>query len=243
MHIEYHKMWSEYLNQDMELKLYGHSGKPVVIFPTLGGRFFEYEDHGLISACEEHLENGRVRLITVDGIDLQTWYNPWMHPADRARRYNEYDHYIVREVNRFIQAHCQAEGKFVAIGAGWGAYHAANFFFKHPDVFESIIGLSGTYGLHYILGNYMDENVYYNSPLNYLPSLENPWFLNQMQNSRIILCVGQGPWDDHARISTEALKQILESKEIPVQVDYWGHETGHWPWWQQQLPHYLEELT
>ena len=50
MNIEYHRWWSPHLQQDMELKVYGYYGKPVVVFPAQGGRFFDYENFGMIGA-------------------------------------------------------------------------------------------------------------------------------------------------------------------------------------------------
>lgn len=62
MNIEYHKWWSKNLNQDIELKVYGHAGKPILMFPTQGGRFYQYEDFGLVGACSSFIAEGRVKL-------------------------------------------------------------------------------------------------------------------------------------------------------------------------------------
>ncbi|MRR32500.1 transposase, partial [bacterium] len=48
MNIEYHKLWSPALGQEMEFKVYGHAGKPTLVFPAQGGRFYEFEDFGMI---------------------------------------------------------------------------------------------------------------------------------------------------------------------------------------------------
>ena len=44
MRVEYHKWYSDALGQDMDLKIYGEKGLPFVIFPAMGGPFFEFED-------------------------------------------------------------------------------------------------------------------------------------------------------------------------------------------------------
>src|ERR1039458_6102 len=46
----YHKQFSHELGRDMESLVYGHAGHPVLVFPTSMGRFFEYEDAGMIRA-------------------------------------------------------------------------------------------------------------------------------------------------------------------------------------------------
>ena len=132
----------------------------------------------------------------------------------------------------------------MVIGASMGAYHAANFFFRHPDVFETTIALSGLYSLTMFVGDYMDDNVYYNSPLSYLPDLEDPWYLEQYSKSNIIICCGQGAWEDEMIADSRALKLILDDKDIPNWVDFWGFDVNHdWPWWQKMLPYFLDHLS
>ncbi len=39
------------------------------------------------------------------------------------------------------------------------------------------------------------------------------------------------------------MKNILETKAIPAWVDLWGTDVSHdWPWWQRQIPYFLERL-
>lgn len=242
MDVEYHKWWSQHLNQDMELKVYGHSGKAVMVFPTSGGRFYQYEDFGMVDACRAFVEAGRIKLVTVDSVDHQTWLNSGAHPADRARRHNEFDQYIVQEVVPFVHEHSSDATKLLTTGCSLGAFHAANFFFRHPDIFDGLIALSGLYSLRFSVGDYMDHNVYLNSPLAYLPNLEDNWYLEQYRQSQIILCSGQGAWEggqDDAR----ALQRILEGKGVPCWLDLWGQDVNHdWPWWRKQMPYFLGQL-
>jgi esterase/lipase superfamily enzyme len=243
MNVEYHRWWSRSLGQDMELKVYGHAGKPVVVFPCQGGRFFEYEDFGMVEACRSFVEGGAVTLVTVDGVDGQSWTNWGAHPADRARRHNDYDRYIVDEVAPFVRAlRPQASGA-LATGCSMGAYHSANFFFRHPDVFDAVIALSGVYKLTDFVGDYVDDNVYFNSPLLNLPGLSDPWYLDRYRRSQIVVCVGQGAWEDQMLADTRALQGILAAKGIPAWIDFWGHDVNHdWPWWRRQMPYFLGKL-
>jgi esterase/lipase superfamily enzyme len=244
MNIEYHKWWSSNLNQDMEVKVYGHFGKPIIVFPTQGGRFFEFEDFGMIDVCRPFIESSRIKVFTVDSVDNQSWANWNAHPADRAHRHNAYDSYIVQEVAPFIRKHCKSEEiKFLATGVSMGGYHSANFFFRHPDLFDMLIAISGLFTLDYFIGNYMDDNVYFNSPLAYLPNLNDPWYLEQYRQSKIVVCAGQGAWEDEMLRDTYALKNILESKQIPAWIDIWGYDVNHdWPWWRKMLPYFINHL-
>jgi esterase/lipase superfamily enzyme len=242
MNVEYHKWWSPSLNQEMELKVYGHDGKAVIVFPTSGGRFYQYEDFGMVEACRPFVDEGKIKLFTVDSVDHQSWFNQGAHPADRARRHNDFDRYIIQEVVPFVQDHGSTTPKYMATGCSLGAYHSANFLFRHPDYFDALIALSGLYSLHFSVGEYMDDNVYFNSPLAYLPDLEDPWYLDQYRASDIIICSGQGAWED-GQGDAHALKRILDSKQVPCWVDFWGYDVNHdWPWWRKQMPYYLGQL-
>lgn len=243
MNIEYHKWWSPSLGQDMELKVYGHAGKPMLVFPTQGGRFYEYEDFGMIEACRPAIDGGRIQVFTVDSVDMQSWVNWSAHPADRARRHNDYDRYIVEEVAPFIRGHGHEGQKFISTGASMGGYHCANFFFRHPDVFDTLICLSGLLQLRMFVGDYMDDNVYFNTPLAFLPNMTDEWFLDQYRHSQIIVCAGQGPWDEDMLADAQTLKQILDAKGVPCWIDIWGHDVSHdWPWWRRQMPYFLHHL-
>jgi esterase/lipase superfamily enzyme len=245
MQIEYHKWFSPILGHDMELKVYGYYGKPVLVFPAQAGSFHEFEDFGMINVLSPFIESGQIKIFTVNSLDGQTWSNWEAHPADRARRHQDYDRYIVEEVVPFMRRHSgDTDQKFLTTGVSMGAYHAVNFFFRHPDIFDTVIALSGLYQLSYFIGDYMDENVYFNTPLAYLPKLEDPWYLDQYRQSRIIVAAGQGAFEDEMLADTRALKQILDQKVIPNWIDIWGGDVNHdWPWWHKMLPYFLNSLN
>ena len=56
MNREYHIWHSPTLNRDMELLVFGHAGAHVLVFPTSMGRFYEWEDRGMMGALQEHIE-------------------------------------------------------------------------------------------------------------------------------------------------------------------------------------------
>jgi esterase/lipase superfamily enzyme len=243
MNIEYHKWWSDHLNQDMELKVYGHAGKPTVVFPCQGGRFYEWEDFGMIHAIHAFIDAGKVQLFTMDSIDGQSWANWNAHPAERARRHEDYDRYITAEVAPFIRYRTSPATKFLVTGCSMGGYHAGNFFFRHPDLFNAMLAISGPYRLDMFVGDYLDDLVYYNSPLAYLPDLNDPWYLEQYRQSSIIACCGQGAWEEPMLSDTLALKKTLEDKNIPAWIDIWGYDVNHdWPWWRKMAPYFLDKL-
>lgn len=241
MNIEYHKWWSSALNQDMELKVYGHGGQAVLVFPAFCGRFYEFEDFGMVNTLQYLIEAGRITLFTVDSVDAQSWGNAYAHPAQRVNRHEDYTQYITQEVLPFIRNKLGETAKPITTGCSMGGFHAASFYFRHPDVFSGMISLSGLFQMRMFIGDYCDDLVYYNCPLYFLPNLSDAKTLAQYQKGKIIICTGQGPWEDIHLEDARQMDDILKAKNIPAWVDYWGYDVNHdWPWWHRQLPYFLE---
>lgn len=132
----------------------------------------------------------------------------------------------------------------LSTGVSMGGYHSANFFFRHPDIFDSLISLSGLFQLNMFVGDFVDDNIYYNSPLLYLPGLNDPWYLDKYRASKIIICAGQGLWEDKMVDDVRTLEKILAEKQVPAWIDLWGSDVNHdWPWWRKQLPYFLSKFV
>jgi len=244
MHIGYHRWWSSQLGQEMELKVYGSAGKPMLVFPTQEGRFFEFEDFGMVEVCKPYIESGRLQIYTVDGIDAQSWTHPHLPVPARVARYEQYERYVIEEVLPFIRENNPGHPeRILTTGCSMGGYHSANFFFRHPDVFDSLLAISGVYDLQLFIGDYMDSQVYYHTPLFYLRGLKDPKQLKLLRESQIIVSVGQGAWEDKMLEDTHQLERILIHLGIPAWIDYWGHDVNHdWPWWRKKMNYFLMHL-
>jgi esterase/lipase superfamily enzyme len=240
--VEEHHWPSEALGHEMWLKFYGHDGRPVIAFPSQDGRYWDWEGWGMVDAVGGLIEAGRLRLIAVDSIDWQSWTNTAAPPGDRARRHDAYDRYLATELMPFVTSLTGADRAWTT-GASMGAFHAVNLVFRHPDLFDGLVAMSGLYRLRHFIGDYVDDAVYFNSPLHYLPGLEDPWYLSRLREAKLAIVVGQGAWEEEMLEDTRELEAILRAKDIPAIVDYWGHDVDHdWPWWRVMLPHYLERL-
>lgn len=247
MHIEEHHWHSPRLDLDMAIKVYGHWGQPFIVFPCSRGRYFDYEGMGMVDAIAPFIDGGRIKLFCVDSIDAYSWYNFGVPPAERNARHEQYDQYITAEMIPFIQSHCNDDRlRVMTNGCSMGAFHAVNFLLRHPDIFAGTIALSGLYRLDRPeFGNNADDlpAVYYNSPVSYLAGLTDPWYLDQYRKRAIIICVGQGAWEDEAIEDTRALDHIFRDKGIPAWTDFWGHDVNHdWPWWYKQMNYFLGRL-
>lgn len=247
MHTEYYKWWSPNLNRDMEVKVYGHYGKPFIIFPCSRGRFFDFEGMGMIDAINGFINSGKIKLYAIDSVDAESWYNFSILPGDRNTIHESYDKYVVNEVIPFIREHSQSPfERPMATGTSMGAYHSVNFFLKHPDLFEGTIALSGLYRLdrnEFGLPSNDIKYTFFNSPIHYMKEMQDEWYFDWYRKSTIIICVGQGAWEDEALADTRELNKIFTEKGIPGWFDYWGHDVNHdWPWWYKQMNYFLDHL-
>lgn len=243
MHKEVHWWYSPNLEQHMPISVYGHFGMPLLLFPTAAADFEEYERFGLISAIRHFIDSGRVKVFSINSINRDSWMNDHVHPGHCAWLQRLYDLYICEEVVPFIQHHCRTPGiRLAASGASFGAFHAANTVFKHPDQFDTLIAMSGFYDLRNYFRGYYDQNCYYNNPADYLPNLNDNYYLGRLRHDcRIVIVTGQGAYEAPER--SKDLSRILHSKGIPHVLDLWGHDVNHdWPWWRVMLNVYLPKL-
>ena len=174
MYREYVRWSSPSLGRDMEFLWFGQFGRPVVLFPTSGGRFYENEDHGLTASLADQVENGEIQLVLVDSVNNESWYNKGIHPAVRAARHVQYDSYLRNELVPYIFNRAQ-RGDLAVYGASFGAYHAANFAARYPDIVSRAICFSGLYEITSFSDGHWDENCYFNSPTAYIANMNNEW--------------------------------------------------------------------
>lgn len=245
MRISYYSEHSRHLGRPMEYKVYGHAGRPVVVFPTSNGRFYQYEDSGMIAELRGFIDAGKVQIWTVDGIDGETFFGNDDDFTGRIERHQAYFRYVSDEIFPEIarvsrEANGGAEIRPLLTGCSMGAFHATNFLFRFPWLGDGVIALSGIYSTKHFFGSNLDGSIYFNSPLHYLASLHDEHVLQQIRRLRLMICCGQGAWEDEMLEETRALEALLQQKSIPAWVDYWGADVSHdWPWWRQQMSYFL----
>jgi esterase/lipase superfamily enzyme len=223
----------------MEIAVYGHYGFALLMFPTASADFLEYERFGLINAIAPFIDSGKLKAFSINSINNESWLNDSVPPPYRAIRHQQYNQYVVDEVVPFIRNNTSQETMIITTGASLGALHAANTFFRRPDIFEGTIAMSGSYDIKAYSKGYYDDNCYFNSPVDYLPNLTDGRILEQLRSKHhIYILSGQGAYEAPER--SVQLGRILASKGIPHHVDLWGHDIPHdWPTWLAMLPHVL----
>ena len=225
------KWHSSVLGREMEMLIYGHSGYPVIIFPTTMGRYYESTDFGLVDAARWFLDNGKIKLYCIDSIDKYSWYNKNIPPAQRVQNHIRYDRFVLEEiVDRIRNAHDFE--KVAVTGASFGGYQAMNFAFRHPERISHLFSMSGAFDIKSFLDGYYDENVYFNNPMDFMPNNEDPelWKMN--------IVLGVGEWDICLQANQD-MSELLHRKNIHHWFDLRRWAKHDWPLWKQMFPHYL----
>lgn len=241
MRIEYYKEYSGHLGREMEFKVYGHTGKPVLAVPCQNGRFYDWEGFGMLETLGDYLEGGVLQLFTLDTIDGETVSRIGGEPWERVRRHEAWFQYVTDELVPMIREINGTGQDILSTGFSMGAYHAANFFYRRPDLFDRLIALSGVYDTHDMYGGYMDEVVYLNDPCASIANMpaDHP-YLRMYNERKSVICVGQGAWEDMLLAGTRRFDAVLKAKGVNTWVDYWGYDVNHdWPWWKRQIRYFL----
>lgn len=249
MHIRYYKEYSHYLNREMEFKVYGHGGLPMVVFPCQDGQFYDFEDRGMIDTVREELESGRLQLFCVGCVDRETWSAAGDYHG-RILWHEQWFRYLCEEfLPRLHQIHGETDptsyqGRVILAGASMGGYHCVNLYLRRPDLFGGCLSLSGLFHAGYFFPQYDDIDIYYNSPVDYLPQMpaDHP-LVAQFRRGKIIICCGQGAWEDEAIRDAAILREQFDRLGVPAWIDLWGMDVNHdWPWWQKQFPYFVKKL-
>lgn len=242
MNREYHCWHSPELERDMELLVFGHAGAKVLMFPTRDGRFYEYEDIGVVRTLQHKIDAGHLQLYCVDSIANESFYCGWCHPSGRIRRHMQYENYILREVLPFI-ARNNPHPCTIAYGCSLGAYKAAALVLRHPHLFQKLCAFSGRYDLtlaveHFydMFGGYYDDDIYFHTPTHFLPQFDCPERLRQLRQIDFVFAIGkEDPFLDNNR----HLSRILADKGIPHALHEWEGRAHRGRYWRQMTKLYV----
>jgi esterase/lipase superfamily enzyme len=228
------------LGLDMPIVRYGRWGHPLLLFPTAQADFLENERFWLIKAIEPHIFAGKVQVWSIDSINRHAWMNRSVPVHEAARRQALYSAYVEDEVVPHIRRCLQNDTARIGVsGASFGAFHAANAFFRRPSMFDTLIAMSGFYDLapDYLHG-FSNDDVFFNNPVWYIPGIHGHDDELIRHHSQIHIVTGRGAYE--APWCSEKLSGVLRDKGYGHNLDMWGHDVNHdWPWWRKMLDHYI----
>jgi esterase/lipase superfamily enzyme len=232
---EYLKWWSPALGRDMELLVFGDGGSPVLVFPTSMGRFYQWEDFGMIAHMADRLEQGWLQLWCVDSVDTESFYDKKKPAQQRAERHLAYERHIVDEVLPAIRA-ANPVDYLIAAGASFGALHALTLATRRPGLVKKAIGMSGAYDTSRWLDGRHDGDAYFVNPLAFLPNLGDERYLAPLRATDIVIATGH---DDRNVNDSRRLAAILQEKDVPASLHIWDGWAHDWPYWKEMVDVFL----
>lgn len=243
MERQIHSWYSPALNKEMEIAVYGHYGPALLMFPSAAADYLEYERFHLIGSIEHVFDSGKMKGFSINSINNESWLNDSMDPRHKAIRHQQYNRYVTDEVVPFIISMMgNTKPAIYTTGVSLGALHALNTLLRRPDLFDGTIAMSGVYDLKEYSKGYYDEDVYFNSPIDYMKNLGDGETLDCLrQKEKIYLLSGKGEYEDpHA---SWEMGEVLGSKGVSNYVELWGNEYRHdWPTWREMLPSAIDRF-
>jgi esterase/lipase superfamily enzyme len=225
----------------MEMLVFGHTGIPVIFFPTRSAHFYDFENWRIIDAMKDKIQAGEIQVYCVDSIDSESFYSD-SPPPSRIARHIQYEKYILEEVIPFIRKQNKRR-ELVAAGCSLGGYHAVNIAFKHPTLFTKVVGMSARYDLTQALpffadlfDGYFDEDIYFNMPNHFVPGISDPKILRQLRKMEITLVIGR---EDSFLENNKHLSDSLNQICVPHQFYIWEEEAHRPRYWREMVKLYL----
>ena len=246
----YYKEWSAVLDRNMEFKVYGQGGVPVLALPARGGRFYDWENNGMPEAVAQLLNAGTIQFFCADSIDTESLLAGDALPRRRAEMQEKYFLYLTTELApRILELNAAADKAEAAplwcAGVDTGAYQAVNCRLRRPELFAGAIGLSGLYDVSRFFGSETDDLILRNSPIAALheDGILNKKLLAKAGENRILLCAGQGGYEGEALEDTQSLADALKDQGLPAHLEVWGGDVSHdWYWWGKELGLFAERI-
>ncbi|MHC4547513.1 MAG: alpha/beta fold hydrolase [Planctomycetota bacterium] len=235
MERHYDTFRSRLMERPIEYLWFGSGGRPLVMFPTAGGRFFENEDRNLVGSLAGYINEDRLQVCCIDSFNDETWNHSHLHPAERVRRHDIYDRYLAEELLPMVAARA-GRGDIAVYGASQGGFHAVNVAARHPEQVSRCIALSGLFDTHRLLDGHWDDLCYFHCPTAYVANMDEGW-VRRLSKVEWIIATGE---HDSLVGETRNFSSILRQKGIPVHSEIWPGVFGHdWPFWKEHLRRFL----
>src|SRR5258708_27957703 len=84
MHRDHQHWYSHRLNRDMGVAIYGNYGAPLLAFPTSCGDESEMEGQSMIRTLAPYIDQGRIRIFCINGVQGDSFANKGAHPLPRG---------------------------------------------------------------------------------------------------------------------------------------------------------------
>ena len=234
-----------HLGRSVHVWAFGHFGLPVVIFPSAAGFAHEWQAQGMIEALAPLIQRGALKLYCPESNVAAAWTRR-DEPADaRMQHHRRYEQFVMGTLLPFIREDCGGWSAPVGTaGCSLGAMYAALFALKFPERFDRALCMSGRYLATAFTDGELSTDIYFNSPLHFVPGLSGAALSRVQRQTHLTLVCGQGKWEEGCIEETVALAALCQRKQIPHTRDIWGKDVTHnWVWWKRQAQLHLGRWT
>ena len=98
----------------------------------------------MVDAWAKWIEEGKCTVYAIDSIDNEAWAAMGADNRWRIENHERWFNYVVNEMVPTIHYHSGHQG-IMTFGCTMGAMHAANLYYRRPDLFDSCFAISGLY--------------------------------------------------------------------------------------------------
>ena len=236
------KWYSHRVQKEILTARWGRAGQPVLLYPTAGGDAEECERFLMMKVLAPLLEDGKIRIYSVDSAAGRLWTDGETDGVHRAWFQNRFDDYVVHELVPAIRKDCGDPGaEIITAGASLGAFNALASVCRHPDLFKLALCLSGTFDFTRWMTGEHTLDFHYASPMHFLPTIEEGPQLAKLRTRFVLLATGTGDYE--APWESKAMGKLLGSRGIPNRVDLWEDYRHDWMTWRDMLPQYLTKYV
>ena len=72
MERHYYTQYSENLQREMHVLVYGYTGVPIIVFPCQDSMCDNFENFGMIDVLRDYIDGGKIQLFSVDTVDKES---------------------------------------------------------------------------------------------------------------------------------------------------------------------------
>ena len=240
MKIQRLRVPSRLLDTSLPLIRYGSGGDPWLYLPTSGGDVEEFARYDLPRVVAPWVQRGEIQFITIDGYGPRTLFREDLAPQERIAGYQRFEQAVREELVPWLQAACGRD-RLDLLGASYGAFVAVNLWLKQPEAWRHVASLGGVFDMNHRFDDFHDDNVYFHTPVEFLPRLEDETALEAIRRppSLRLFAAEDDSWVE----DTHRLAAILRDKNVPFELDLWGSPHAHHEsTWAMQIEKLLGEL-
>ncbi len=229
------------LDADLDVIVYGTTGRPVIAFPTFDFSAGSWETGGMVDVLGDLIESGAIQLFCVDSVDDRGWYARHSDLDYRSENQLAYLKFVSGELLRFVKKTSASKAKPILAGCGAGATNATAALLREPKLWGGLLALSGAYDARFYSDGATDADWLACSPIDLIASLSDARLRTLRKVPMAFVC---GQAADERGIGTQRqLAAAFAEREIEATFEYWGYDVDHsWHWWQEMAAQFGPRL-